>query len=342
MVAPRGSSAATGCPSYVCVGQVPGHSGTEVMALIVPLAGRSAGRSPDIEAVHAAVVQATTASGGPHDKGSRLSSHRPTLRDVLMAYDDGGAGDGMPVVLLHSGVCDRRMWDPQWDPLTQSFRVVRPDLRGFGETPLPPGRFSFAADVVELLDHLGVERACVVGSSLGGRVALELAATAPRMVERLVLLCPALAGFPTPDADAFEKAEEALYEVGDIDGFVELNVATWVGPEANDEVRDLVRAMQRRAAEVQIAAESEPEPPELHSIDVDPATIACPSVVVSGGADLDRFQAVAAHLTKAIPNARGVHLEWAGHLPSLERPDVVTALVADFCGTSVGRYLVRC
>ena len=132
------------------------------------------------------------------------------------------------MLLLHSGVCDRRMWEPQWGPLSESFRVVRPDLRGFGETPLPAGRFSFAADVVELLDHLGIERTCVVGSSLGGRVAMEVAAIAPERVERLVLLCPALAGFPqTAEAEAFDEAEDALLNAGDVDGAVALNVRMW-------------------------------------------------------------------------------------------------------------------
>lgn len=248
-----------------------------------------------------------------------------------MAYDD--IGSGTPLVLLHSGVCDRRMWEPQWAPLSQSFRVVRPDLRGFGETPLPPGRFAFAHDVVELLDALGIERACVVGSSLGGRVALELATMAADRVERLVLLCSALGGFPpTPTAEAFEEAEEALLEAGDLDGFVELNVSTWLGPEADEGVRDLVRVMQRQAADVQIAAESGPEQPELESVAVDPAAICAPALVVSGGADMDHFQAVAAHLAETMPNARAVHLDWAGHLPSVERPEAVTALIADFCG----------
>lgn len=252
-----------------------------------------------------------------------------TLRLVLMAYDE--AGDGKPLLLLHSGVCDRRMWQPQWVPLAESFRVVRPDLRGFGETPLPPGRFSSAADVVELLDHLGLERARVVGSSLGGRVALELAVAAPDRVERLVLLCSAFKGLePTPDAQAFGEAEEAMLEKGDLDGFVELNVATWLGPEAGEATRDLVRVMQRRAAEVQLAAEQRPEQPELESVDVDPAAVSTAALIVSGGSDMDHFQLVAAHLAASMPKARHVHLDWAGHLPSMERPETVTELIADF------------
>ena len=236
------------------------------------------------------------------------------------------------MLLLHPGVCDRRMWDPQWSRLADLFRVVRPDLRGFGETPLPPGRFSYAADVVELLDHLGIERTAVVGSSFGGRVAMELAVAAPERVERLVLLCPALAGFPpTDDAVAFDEAEEALLEAGDIEGAVALNVSTWLGPEADEDTREAVAAMQRHAFKVQIAAAVGPEQPELERGEVNPAAITAPALVVSGGQDMDHFQAVAAHLGETMPNARRVHLDWAGHLPSVEGPGVITGLITDFC-----------
>jgi pimeloyl-ACP methyl ester carboxylesterase len=247
---------------------------------------------------------------------------------VLLAHDVAGSGD--PVLLLHPGVADRRVWQAQWDPLAARFRVIRCDLRGFGDTPIPPERFSNAADVVELLDHLDVERAAVVGSSFGGRVALEVAATHPEQVTRLVLLCPALAGLdPTPDAEAFDEREEALVEANDLDGLVELNVATWLGPEADDAARDFVREMQRHAFEVQLAADAEPMQPEMATVDVDPARIACPAVVVAGRHDMDHFQAIGAHLVKTMPRARLVELPWAGHLPGLERPGETTDLIIE-------------
>nr|WP_307812631.1 alpha/beta fold hydrolase [Phycicoccus sp. CSK15P-2] len=134
-------------------------------------------------------------------------------------------------------------------------------------------------DVVELLDHLRVERATVVGSSLGGRVALELAAEHPERVERLVLLCPALRGLdPTPDVEAF-GAEEA------------------------------------------------DPPPGVRRVDVDPARVEVPALVVAGELDLDLFRTVAAHLADTMPRAELLTLPWAAHLPSLERPDEVTALL---------------
>jgi 3-oxoadipate enol-lactonase len=182
--------------------------------------------------------------------------------DVIMAHDDEGSGP--TVVLLHSGVCDRRMWRPQREILRRSHRVIAPDLRGFGDTPLPPERFGHADDLVELLDHCGVDRAALVGSSMGGRVALEMAATHPDRMAALVLLCAGHRDLPdTAASEAFEAEEGRLLEVGDVDGAVELNVATWLGPSADDDTRELVREMQRRAFEVQLAADELDPGPEL-------------------------------------------------------------------------------
>lgn len=248
---------------------------------------------------------------------------------MLLRYDDEGPGPA--VVLLHSAVCDRRMWDPQMAGLTSRFRVVRPDLRGFGETPLPAEQFGFADDVIALLDRLDIGRVAVVGSSMGGRVALELAAGWPDRVNALVLLCPAFRGVDsTAAADEFEEREETLLEAGDIDGAVELNVATWLGPEASKETRKLVALMQRHAFDVQLAAEEGDDVPELDAVHPDLADIRAPTLIVSGDLDMDHFRNVAEHLRRTIEKSRLVTLTWAGHLPSLERPDDVTDLLTTF------------
>lgn len=237
---------------------------------------------------------------------------------MVISYDV--AGHGPDVLLLHSGVCDRRMWDPQWPALTQRFRVVRPDLRGFGKTPLGPGRFSHADDVVALLDHLDVEQAIMVGSSFGGLVALETATAHPGRVAGLILLCPAFRGLEsTAAADAFDEEEDALLEAGDVQGAVELNIRTWLGPDATAEVADHVRRMQRHAFDVQLAAEDSAVAPGPVRVEVDPAGIDVETVIVTGRRDMDHFQAIAAHLAATMPRAKLVALGWAGHLPSLER-----------------------
>ncbi|WUH94382.1 alpha/beta hydrolase [Streptomyces sp. NBC_00433] len=251
---------------------------------------------------------------------------------MTLAYD--AAGDGPALVLLHSAVCDRRMWDRQWPALVDAgYRVVRCDFRGFGLSPLPDRRHNDAEDVLDLLDALGVERTALVASSYGGRVALEIAARRPDRVSALALLCAGQPGRePTDELRAFGEREDALLAAGDVAGAVELNVDTWLGPDAEEAVREEVRAMQRHAFEVQLAA---PEGAGRIGIEVGLSAVKAPCLALSGGRDLAAFRQIAAQLPDLLPDARHLELPWAGHLPSLERPTTVTDLLLAFLHETV-------
>lgn len=249
------------------------------------------------------------------------------VRFVTIAYDV--AGHGPAVVLLHSTVCDRRMWDPQVPALADAgYRVVRCDLRGFGQTPMPARPYSDAVDVVDLLDLLGIEQTAVVGSSGGGRVALEVAARRPRRVTALALLCSAMAGHePSAALRAFLEREDALLEAGDVTGATELNVETCLGPQADEATREKVRQMQRHAFEVQLAAAEQVAPLKGET---DLSAITAPTLLISGDHDLPDFRQIAVHLTHQLAEARHLELAWAGHLPSLERSETVNQILIDF------------
>ena len=250
-----------------------------------------------------------------------------TVAAMTLAHDV--TGDGPAVVLLHSTVAHRRMWDPQVPALaTAGFRVIRCDLRGHGDTPPPAAPWNDADDVAALLDELGAPRVALVGASGGGRVALEIAARAPERVTALALLCTAAPGLePGPELRAVWAEEESRFEAGDADGLADLMVRTFVGPAATGPTRDHVREMQRHNAVVQMAMTEEPEPIRA---DFDPATITAPTLLVSGAHDLPDFTTVATGLAARIPGARHVHLDWAGHLPSLERPAEINARLLAF------------
>ncbi|MEU4347610.1 alpha/beta hydrolase [Streptomyces sp. NPDC023838] len=239
------------------------------------------------------------------------------------------AGSGPAVLLLHSTVCDRRMWDPQVPALVGAgYQVVRCDLRGFGETPVPDRPYSNADDVIALLDELGIERTALIGSSGGGRVALEIAARRPGRITALALLCTALVGHePGAELRAFGDREDALIEAGDIAGATDLNVEAWVGPEADGAAREKVRLMQRHAFDVQLAAEEEFG---QIRVEADLAAITAPTLLVSGDHDFADFRHIAVHLSGVLTDARHLELPWAGHLPSLERPDKVNPVLVDF------------
>jgi pimeloyl-ACP methyl ester carboxylesterase len=238
-------------------------------------------------------------------------------------------GRGPTVVLLHSMVCDRRMWDPQMPVLADAgYRVVRCDLRGFGETPMPDRPYSNARDVVDLLDFLGVERAALIGSSGGGRVALEIAARWPQRATSLTLLCTAVAGHePSAELQAFGEREDALLEAGDIAGATDLNVDAWLGPRADEAARGKVREMQRHAFDVQLAVADEVEQIRVES---DLSAITAPSLIVSGGHDFADFRQIAVRLAEQLGGAQHVELPWAGHLPSVEDPDALQPLLIEF------------
>ncbi|HLU75979.1 MAG TPA: alpha/beta hydrolase [Nonomuraea sp.] len=234
------------------------------------------------------------------------------------------AGEGEPVVLLPSSAADAGMWDAHWDALAARFQVIRVDYRGFGHTPYEAdGPYSDAGDVAEVLAGLGIERATLVGSSYGCTVALQLAGLAGR----LVLMNPGSDLPESDDVQEFGAEEDRLLEAGDVAGAAELNARTWLGPEADDDTRRRVAAMQRHAFTMQLAAD--PELSEF-SPEYDLDAIRVPALIVTGPYDLPYFRRSARHLAERLTGAELVELEWAGHLPALERPEEVTRLLLDY------------
>ncbi|MGW1936002.1 alpha/beta fold hydrolase [Streptomyces goshikiensis] len=248
---------------------------------------------------------------------------------MIISHDVAGPANGPAVLLLHSSVCDRRMWEPQWAPLAEAgFRVVRADFRTCGESPAAEAPYSDAGDVLALMDRLGIERAAFVGSSYGGRIALQLAALHPDRVRSLALLCPALpAQRRGPALLAFNAAEDALLEAGDLEGAAELNARQWLGPDADAAAHALVWAMQLGNLRGALAASGEHELPEP-SVNLTALTV--PVLAVGGAHDIPDFRDVPAELASLVPGALHVELPWAGHLPSLERPAQTTRLLLDF------------
>lgn len=244
----------------------------------------------------------------------------------MTALHHSVTGDGAPVFLLHAGVCDSRMWDPQRDDLARDHTVITADLRGYGETPLEPGTsYSAAGDVLDLLDELKLASVAVVAASYGANVILQAASKAPERFSRLVLLSPPVDEVePTPDLVEFAVEENRLLEAGDVEAATELNVRTWLGPDAGDAAREQVRTMQEHAFRVQLAAGDDIENEEY---EVKPDAIRAPVRLITGAHDLAFFRKSAEYLVARLPDVQHTELDWAGHLPSLERPDEATLLI---------------
>ncbi|MDQ3654620.1 MAG: alpha/beta hydrolase [Chloroflexota bacterium] len=240
------------------------------------------------------------------------------------------AGEGAPIVLVHSGITDSGMWDAQLAPFA-AHRVVTHDLRGFGRSTIPAAEYAHHEDLRSLLDAVDV---AFVGASFGGDVVLAFAVQYPERVEALVLV-DTLAGMaePSPELRSGWRAVEAALESGSFDAAVELELRMWVdGPhrsagDVDRDVRERVRAMDatllRRAAEQDAATEREPEPPVLGRL----GTITAPALVVVGALDLPDALASADVLVAGIPDARRLDIPGTAHLPSMERPDIFNPAV---------------
>lgn len=227
------------------------------------------------------------------------------------------------VVFIHAGGVDGRMWHPLAERL-DGLRLHIPDLRGHGSTPLPPGEYAHADDLLRMLDDLRIKRATLVGASFGGWVALQLATKAPERVTALALLASTRLDRDdsqwSPQIVSFWEKEEALVDAGDLEAAVALGLRVW---KPRPGVRDLVEQMTRDAFALQQGVEA-----EQRELPVDLAAIAVPTLVASGGKDpMPDFAAIADQLAAEIDGAERAVVKDAGHLIALERPDATAELL---------------
>lgn len=258
------------------------------------------------------------------------------MTGVVRPCDIAGRGPG--VVLIHAGIADARMWDPQWGLLAREFRVLRLDLGGFGRASLQPGSLCHAADVLATMDRADMPAATIVGASMGGAVAIDLAVAHPERVSALVLVASAIADHPwSEDLRAAWAAEERALVAGDVDGATAQAVRFWVdGPRrpegaAPADVRALVAQMQRTAYERQLPLDGLIDETELApDAHLRLHELTMPALVIDGAEDVADFGAIARHLAEALPDARAATIADAAHLPSLERPEAFEDLLLEF------------
>jgi pimeloyl-ACP methyl ester carboxylesterase len=247
-----------------------------------------------------------------------------------------GAGEGEPLVLVHAGIADSRMWDAQFSAFSDHYRVIRHDMRGFGRTEMVDGPYSHHEDLRGLLDFLDVGRAHLVGCSMGGGAVLDFALEYPQRAGNLVLVGSAVGGF-MPDLDPPRQWDEivAADEAGDLERISELEVEIWVdGPErSRDEVdasvRKLVFEMNLIALKNEasgLGEEWEPEPPAADRL----PDIQAPTLLIVGNEDQPRVFAAADLLDRELPNVRKVVMPGTAHVPNMERPEEFNRLVLDF------------
>jgi pimeloyl-ACP methyl ester carboxylesterase len=244
------------------------------------------------------------------------------------------AGAGMPVIFLHAGVADGRMWEPQAEAFSRHFDVICPDMRGFGRSELPPVRWSAIGDVLGLIDHLGLKPVHLVGCSIGGGLAIDFALEHGERISRLVLVGPGISGaeFGARYPELFAEME-AADKAGDHAAIVEADARLWLdGPRrrpgyVKDPIRKLFYAMDSNFDSDFESAPIEPIAPpaaeRLHEI-------IAPTLVVVGDEDAPPIFDAVAMVMEKVPHARKAVIHDAAHLPNLEHPDEFNRVVLEF------------
>jgi 3-oxoadipate enol-lactonase len=249
-------------------------------------------------------------------------------------------GEGEAILLIHAGVADHRMWDDQFYLFGIGHRVIRYDTRGFGKSRTESVEFSNRQDIVDLMDHLGVEKAHLIGNSRGGQIAIDFALEFPDRVHSLIPVAAGLSGFDIPEPTPDLKAEwdlceqiEALADQGQVEESLDRQASYWSdGPRSTEgrcpaHVRAKVRQM---IAENRLRVDGEPkaivlDPPAEPQLE----TIAVPTLVVLGEFDELTEAAMGDEMAKRIPGARKVVFP-AAHMVTMELPVEFNAEVETF------------
>jgi 3-oxoadipate enol-lactonase len=244
------------------------------------------------------------------------------------------AGAGPPVVLLHGLGLGLRAWDDVSARLATSCRVVRYDLRGHDGSSVATAPYAEWEDLAHVLDARGLASAHVAGLSMGGGVALDFALAYPARVRTLTFVDTAMSGhaWSVDWVHAFRVVREA----GRTGGADAAKRAWFAHPlfaatRAQNDSRALLEALILADSGARWLARDQarvPDPPAAARL----AAVAAPALVVVGERDLPDFQAIAHALAEGLPEARLVVLPGVGHLPNLEMPASLAALIAEFVG----------
>lgn len=243
-------------------------------------------------------------------------------------------GKGPCIIFNHGFAMDRRMWDMQFGAFAEQFRVVRYDLRGFGKSDLPAGPYSTLDDLHILMDRLDIEKACLIGSSLSGSLAIEFALTWPERVTGLVLAGSNLRGYS--HSDDYVKEYLHYREIARREGIVAAQTVML----GNLLLRSIAKKPELFASiEAMLRNYS-----GFHLLSRDPhrvfypraierlGELTCPVQIIVGQNDIPDLQGVAKQLIAEIKHARSVMIPNVGHIVNMEAPEQFNRIVLDFLG----------
>ena len=248
-------------------------------------------------------------------------------------YDE--AGQGAAVLLLHGGLGDSELWEPVVPFLAERFRVLRTDLRFFGRSAGPAAPWSWQDDVLGVLEELAIERAALVGLSLGGRIALDVALQAPGRLWAFACVAPALGGH---DGAAYSEEQDAAYEAalaaGDLAAAMAVDFEVWAPLGVDERMQRLWHATPDANP---LPPGVEPRPSLGGPANERLGELSVPALVVTVARDPAGFRAIGPLVAEGAADARHVELD-SDHYVTLREPELVArTLLAFLSETAPGR-----
>ena len=257
-----------------------------------------------------------------------------TINGARIHYER--AGSGFPVVFLHEGIADSRMWEPQVPAFAEHFDVIRPDSRGFGKSELLHVMWSPIEDLLGLIDALGLKPVHLVGASMGGGLAIDFALDHAERVSKLVLVGTSISGanFGKKYPDLFAEIK-AADEAKDMVAVNKAEMRLFLdGPRrpagyvADKRLRELFLDMNGTSlqSDWEAAPTKDLDPPAISRL----GEITASTLVVVGDEDIPPIFDAADLLMESLPHVRKAVIHDAAHMPNLEHPEEFNRLVLDF------------
>lgn len=258
------------------------------------------------------------------------------INDGQIYYQDDGKD--LPVVFIHAGYVDSRMWDNQITPFSEKFRVIRYDVRGYGKSTKSTKEYTDSEDLKTLLDHLGVKKAVLIGVSNGGRIAFDFAVSYPEMVTALIPVDSGLKGYKISGPEEEKLWEQLtldeekylnLRREGKFREAAEIDVDFW----SNTATGDLKEYLLGIAEDNVFTDETDPDtlqvspqPPAFERL----KSLKMPVLIIVGSKDTPPLIAMDRRIHEMIEGSKFVVIDGADHLPSISKPEAFREVVLAF------------
>jgi len=250
-------------------------------------------------------------------------------------------GDGVPLIMIHGGFIDRRMWDEQFEYFSKDYRVIRYDARNHGLTTSGADNFTNYDDLNAIMDSLKINKAVVMGLSMGGLITIDFALSHPEKVIAIIPVSTGISGFDKKDDywKEFDKNINTEFSNNNVDGAVECMLKAWTyGPKRTSEQVDA-----NVKEKVKLMIKSTFDKPDTMRIPgkLNPAAngrlseIKVPVLTIYGDLDMQGIIDIAGRIEKEITGSKKVKIKGAAHMINMEFPDEFNEIVSKFLSENI-------